>query len=178
MAPTTTTTRGLAAVAVVGLLGVAGCSSESDSGASESATKPSSAAPAKTKSSGDTAAKPRAKVTTLSVSDTSAGKAVVDDKGMTLYFFDKDKRGASKSACKGPCVAKWPAAHSDANSVELKGVSGKVTSVKGPDGKPQLALNGMPLYYFAKDKKAADAKGQGAMKVWWIVGADGKKVGG
>lgn len=169
-------TRGLAAAAALALLGVAGCSSESDSGASEPAKPAKSSAQAPKKKASSAAPKPAKDVTSLSVADTSAGKVVVDDKGMTVYIFDKDRKGAASSACKGPCLAKWPVVHGTADKVELKGVSGKVSSIKGPDGKPQLALNGMPLYYFVKDKAARETKGQGAMKVWWVVGANGMKI--
>src|SRR4029077_10006526 len=38
--------------------------------------------------------------------DTSKGKALVDDKGMTLYIFDRDTSG--KSNCNGQCATNWP----------------------------------------------------------------------
>ena len=38
--------------------------------------------------------------------DTSKGKVWIDDKGMTLYTFDKDTSG--KSTCNGPCAQNWP----------------------------------------------------------------------
>jgi predicted lipoprotein with Yx(FWY)xxD motif len=44
------------------------------------------------------------------------------------------------------------------------------------DGTKQLTLGGLPLYLFAKDSKAGDAKGQAVGGVWWVVGPDGKKI--
>ena len=38
--------------------------------------------------------------------DSAKGKVLTNDKGMTLYVFDKDSGG--KSACNGPCAASWP----------------------------------------------------------------------
>lgn len=38
---------------------------------------------------------------------TSKGPTLTDQRGMSLYTFDKDKDG--KSACNGPCAANWPA---------------------------------------------------------------------
>jgi len=43
------------------------------------------------------------------IGNTSKGKAFVNDKGMTLYVFDKDKDVPGKSACNGPCADNWPA---------------------------------------------------------------------
>src|SRR6516162_7609822 len=38
--------------------------------------------------------------------DSAKGKVLTNDKGMTLYVFDKDSGG--KSACNGPCTGNWP----------------------------------------------------------------------
>ena len=38
--------------------------------------------------------------------DSAKGKVLTNDKGMTLYVFDKDSGG--KSACNGPCAGNWP----------------------------------------------------------------------
>jgi predicted lipoprotein with Yx(FWY)xxD motif len=38
--------------------------------------------------------------------DSAKGKVLTNDKGMTLYVFDKDSSG--KSACNGPCAGNWP----------------------------------------------------------------------
>jgi predicted lipoprotein with Yx(FWY)xxD motif len=49
--------------------------------------------------------------------DTPKGKVLVNDKGMTLYVFDKDTAG--RSACNGPCPESWPplaASESDKSS--------------------------------------------------------------
>ena len=38
------------------------------------------------------------------------------------------------------------------------------------------ALASLPLYQFAQDTKAGEAKGQAVGGVWWVVGPDGKKI--
>ena len=38
--------------------------------------------------------------------DSAKGKVLTNDKGMTLYVFDKDFGG--KSACNGQCAGNWP----------------------------------------------------------------------
>ena len=40
------------------------------------------------------------------IADTAKGKVLVNEKGMTLYVFDKDSVG--KSACSGTCAENWP----------------------------------------------------------------------
>ena len=40
------------------------------------------------------------------VMETSAGKVYTDDKGMTLYIFDKDE--TNKSNCYNHCATNWP----------------------------------------------------------------------
>jgi len=37
----------------------------------------------------------------------------------------------------------------------------------------QLAINGLPLYYYAPDTKAGDTTGQGVGGVWFIATPDG-----
>ncbi len=42
----------------------------------------------------------------VTIGETAKGKTLVDQRGMTLYVFDKDSSG--KSACNGPCAVNWP----------------------------------------------------------------------
>jgi hypothetical protein len=44
------------------------------------------------------------------------------------------------------------------------------------DGSSQVTYGGKPLYYFAGDAKAGDARGQGVGSVWFAVTADGGLV--
>ena len=48
------------------------------------------------------------------VMDSSLGKIWTDQKGMTLYTFDKDE--ANKSNCYDKCAANWPAFKAAANA--------------------------------------------------------------
>ena len=104
-------------------------------------------------------------------------KILTDAKGMTLYVFDKDSK--DKSTCTGDCLAKWQpftVANAGAALKAGTGITGKLGTFKRDDGKFQVTINGMPLYYFAQDKQAGDAKGQAVGNVWWEVGADGSKI--
>ncbi len=117
---------------------------------------------------------------------TSAGPALVDAKGMTLYTFDRDTGG--KSACTGQCAVNWPplAAPADARTGDSWAMthkdplmpptfepsmsgSGPWTIVVREDGAKQWAYRGKPLYTFARDQKPGDAAGQGALNGAWQV---------
>src|SRR5216683_7976235 len=82
--------------------------------------------------------------------DTAAGKVFTDDKGMTLYTFDKDDKG--KSNCYDQCAKAWPpyAAAADAKA------EGDWTIVDRTDGTKMWAYDGKPLYTFVKDAKPGD----------------------
>jgi predicted lipoprotein with Yx(FWY)xxD motif len=51
-----------------------------------------------------------------------------------------------------------------------------VGTVTRSDGSKQLSIDGLPVYLFAQDSKAGEAKGQAVGGVWWVIGADGKKI--
>ena len=96
------------------------------------------------------------------------GSYLTDAKGMTLYIFKKDSDG--KSACEGECLMKWPAFF-DGKIKAPKGVDKKDFGViTRPDSKKkQTTFKGMPLYYFAKDKKKGETNGQGLLDAWYVV---------
>ena len=86
----------------------------------------------------------------------SNGKMVLADaKGMTLYTFAKDTKGASN--CNDGCAKNWPplAAAADAKPM------GEWTVITRADGSRQWAYKGMPLYLWVKDSKPGDATGDG-----------------
>jgi predicted lipoprotein with Yx(FWY)xxD motif len=39
-----------------------------------------------------------------------------------------------------------------------------------------VTLNGLPLYYFAKDTKAGDILGQGVNDVWYLADPSGEMI--
>ena len=85
---------------------------------------------------------------------------MVDHKGMTVYTFDKDAGG--KSMCNGDCAKNWPPlmAAGDAKA------DGAYSIVDRKDGTKQWAKDGMPLYFWVKDKKAGDITGDGVGGNW------------
>lgn len=109
--------------------------------------------------------------------DAKLGQILVDAKGMTLYVFDNDEAG--KSNCTGQCLQNWPAltvTGKDAALTAGAGVTGQLGVIERTDGTYQVTMNGMPLYYYAKDTKAGETTGQGVGDVWWVIGADGAKI--
>jgi predicted lipoprotein with Yx(FWY)xxD motif len=100
----------------------------------------------------------------VKVGETSKGKTLVDEKGMTLYVFDKDTAG--KSNCNGPCIALWPAVKVSGDAA----ASGDYTVVTRDDGSKQWAYKTKPLYTWSKDTKAGDTTGDGFNgNIWHIA---------
>jgi predicted lipoprotein with Yx(FWY)xxD motif len=87
---------------------------------------------------------------------------LVDGRGVTLYRLSAERDG--KIHCTGSCATIWPplvvarGAHPSAGP----GVAiAKLSTVRRPDGRLQVAYRKQPLYFFMQDKKPGDAKGQG-----------------
>jgi len=85
--------------------------------------------------------------------------------GMTLYTFDKDVEGSSKSVCDGACAKNWPPLAASADSKS----GGDWTVIARDDGSKQWAFSGKPLYFWAKDQKPGDVTGDGFNNAWRAV---------
>ncbi|NUT70295.1 hypothetical protein [Pseudarthrobacter sp. C4D7] len=112
----------------------------------------------------------------LRTASSAAGSIVVDGKGMSLYFFTKDTKGSGSSACTGSCLVQWPPLTTASGSPTAEGVTGTLGTLTTPDGRKQVTLNGMPLYYFAKDTKPGDVLGQGVGGVWYLSDPAGAMI--
>lgn len=95
------------------------------------------------------------------------GSYLTDAKGMALYVFKKDAPG--KSACAGECVARWPLYYRESVGAGGSLKASDFASITREDGQKQTTYKGMPLYYFAGDKAAADTNGQGVKEVWFVA---------
>jgi predicted lipoprotein with Yx(FWY)xxD motif/uncharacterized cupredoxin-like copper-binding protein len=100
--------------------------------------------------------------------DPALGTILTDPKGMTLYLFANDTtRG--ESACYDQCAQSWPpftATEPLSLPAEMKG---ELSTIQRTDGTTQVAYNGIPLYYFAKDTAAGQTNGQEVGDVWYVV---------
>ena len=121
-------------------------------------------------------APPESAAVDLMTAASSAGEIVVDAKGMSVYFFTKDVKDSGTSACTDACLAAWPPVTTAAETPQVEGVTGTVGTIATPDGAKQVTLNGLPLYYFAKDTKAGDILGQGVNGVWYLADPSGEMI--
>ncbi|MET3142930.1 MULTISPECIES: hypothetical protein [unclassified Arthrobacter] len=112
----------------------------------------------------------------LATAKTSLGTTVVNNKGMSVYVFDKDVKDSGKSACTGACLSIWSAVTAGSGTPVVEGVTGKVGVITTDAGTRQVTLNGMPLYIYTKDTAPGDVKGQGFNKIWWVINPTGEKI--
>jgi predicted lipoprotein with Yx(FWY)xxD motif len=91
------------------------------------------------------------------------GPVLTDDRGMTLYTFDKDEPG--KSMCVDACAQNWPPLKADAGAK----ATGEYSIIKRPDGSMQWAHRGKPLYLWSKDSKPGDTMGDGFKDLWHVA---------
>ncbi|MET9883373.1 SCO0930 family lipoprotein [Streptomyces sp. NPDC006430] len=113
----------------------------------------------------------------LSVRDIeNVGSVVADSAGVTLYRFDKDTPQPPKSNCDGDCATTWPAVPADDASAAAGIDASLLGAVTRTDGSKQLTLAGWPVYRYAKDTKAGEAKGEGVGGTWHALAPDGKKA--
>jgi len=154
----------LAAGGVLALVAAACSSSGSSPSASAAAVAPSAAS---------SAAAAGGTVYEVKVATGAMGSYITGEDGKTLYVFTADS--PNKSTCTGTCAATWPAFTLDSGeSVKAgDGVTGALTTFATADGKMQVAINGEPLYYFAKDTKAGDTNGQGLLGKWFVASPTG-----
>ena len=101
---------------------------------------------------------------------------MVDGKGMSVYYYTKDVKDSGTSTCTGGCLDAWPPVLAAADTPAVDGVTGTVGTIATPDGKKQLTINGMPVYYYAKDLAAGDITGQGVGGVWYLVAPSGEMI--
>ncbi|HEV7482604.1 MAG TPA: hypothetical protein VGO13_05855 [Solirubrobacterales bacterium] len=180
----------LTALALVAALAIAGCGASGSSSTSSSATETSGT----TASSGGGAYGGEESASTTSAASTSGeatpvavgsaagvGTVLVDSKGMTLYYFEKDQKGSGKSKCEGACASAWPPLTTSGEAEAMSGVnSSMLGTIERTDGTTQVTYAGWPLYTFVEDKKpgednGTDSKAFGAS--WYPLHPNGQKAG-
>lgn len=137
--------RIIAASGSVIAAGLAGCSSQQDSGMQRQTMPADYTAPGNYMRS------------------TEAGRILTTPEGRTVYTFDQDSPGAS--SCYGDCAEEWlpVAAAADAQPF------GQMSVVTRTDGTRQWAYDGKPLYLYDDDAKPGDMQGDGEGGVWHVV---------
>lgn len=79
------------------------------------------------------------------------GPMLVDPKGMTLYYFERDNSG-NKSTCNGKCAELWLPFAAPASAT----ASGDFTVIIRSDGSKMWAYRYRPLYTSQADKAPGD----------------------
>jgi len=165
----------LVTVLAAGAVLLSGCGSNDDS-SSSAGTSSSSAAGSSATSSSSASSAASADALLKTAGSSRYGTIVVDNKGKTVYMFDKDTQGSGASNCSGQCLVAWPPVIADSATPEVDGVTGQVGTITRDDGTVQATLNGWPLYYWKGDAAPGDTTGQGVQGVWWVLTPDGARV--
>ncbi|HEX6698355.1 MAG TPA: hypothetical protein VF080_16215 [Solirubrobacteraceae bacterium] len=110
------------------------------------------------------------------VAQTRLGRILVNGEGRTLYLYMKDR--GTKSACSRRCMRVWPPATVSGAPVAGPGVAAaKLTTTKGAENGRQLVYNGHPLYTLSADVRPGQINGEGFLGTWFVVSAEGKRIG-
>ncbi|MGY3319461.1 COG4315 family predicted lipoprotein [Arthrobacter humicola] len=159
---------GLTAFALAALL--SGCGGASTTTSTSAAPAPSSSSAAASSAPASTSA------ADLTVAQSTAGAIVVGSKGLSVYSFTKDTKDSGTSTCTAGCATTWPPVTSTSATPTVDGVTGKVGTIPTADGKLQVTINGMPIYYYSKDQAAGDITGQGVGGAWYLVAPSGEMI--
>jgi predicted lipoprotein with Yx(FWY)xxD motif len=167
------------ALALLGLLAIAGCGGGGSSSTTSSAPAESEPTPeSKPASKPKPAANATGQAAVVKVMNTpDLGKVIVDAEGMTLYDFHKDK--GTTSSCYGECAVAWPPLLTKG---EPKATGGAQQSLLGTtkrkDGTLQVTYNGHPVYGFVEDKKPGETNGNdfdGFGAEWYALEPNGEE---
>lgn len=116
---------------------------------------------------------------TLNAADKEGlGQYLTDDEGMSLYLFEADSK--MTSTCYDACAVAWPPLVMEGEPQAGEAVEPSLISTfERGDGTTQVAYDGWPLYYFAKDRSPGETSGQdieGFGAEWYLVSPEGGKV--
>jgi predicted lipoprotein with Yx(FWY)xxD motif len=154
--------------AVIALL-AAGCGGNSKPATAAGSPTTTAGSPTTTAASG----------TTVAVQTSKLGKILVDDRGRTLYLFEKDK--GPMSTCSGACATAWPPVITTGAPQAGSGASAaELATTARDDGMMQVVYHGHPLYRYTGDSKAGDTTGQGLNQFgaeWFVLAPSGDKIG-
>ena len=114
----------------------------------------------------------------VSLAKTGIGTVLVDQRGRTLYLFEKDRNGIS--ACNTSCLRYWPPLTSRAIPRAGKGVQQSLLRLgRTHNGVRQVTYAGHPLYAFVGDRRPGQTAGEGLDEFgggWYVLSANGQKI--
>jgi predicted lipoprotein with Yx(FWY)xxD motif len=110
------------------------------------------------------------------------GTFLVDSKGNTLYYFERDKQHASTSSCSGACASVWtPYTTSGKPTAQMGASASKLSTIKRSDGSMQVTYNGWPLYTYTADRGPGQTTGEDIKSFggsWYVLTPAGNKPAG
>jgi len=131
-------------------------------------------------SSSSSAVTPAGPATVVVATDAKLGKILVDGSGRTLYLFEADK--GTTSTCYSSCASYWPPLLTNGAPQAGSGANASLLGTTNrTDGTVEVTYGGHPLYYVVTDHNPGDATGQAVNNfgaAWFVLGPDGKKIGG
>ncbi|MFD9701486.1 hypothetical protein [Lentzea sp. NPDC059081] len=104
--------------------------------------------------------------------------AVVNGKGLSVYWFSDDPVNGGVSKCNDECAKTWPAITvTKGSKLFFPGIRREnIGFIKRQDGQTQVTIGGRPIYLFDKDKKAGDILGQNVGGKWFVINPEGKRA--
>jgi predicted lipoprotein with Yx(FWY)xxD motif len=111
--------------------------------------------------------KPEATTAPARVILTKQGPKLVDPKGMTLYYYERDTSGKT-SNCDGKCTESWTPLAASADSKAV----GDFTVITRKDGSRMWAYRYRPLYTSPADRAPGDTNGNATTLQWRIARPD------
>lgn len=166
---------GLSAFALAALL--SGCGGGTTTTSTSAApTSAAASTPAQPSSGAPSSSSMSTSAAELSVAQSTAGQIVVGAQGLSVYSLAKDTKDSGTSSCTAGCATTWPPVTSTSATPTVSGVTGKVGTIPAANGKMQVTINGMPIYYYSKDQAAGDITGQGVGGVWYLVSPSGEMI--
>ena len=104
---------------------------------------------------GGAPAVPNGAAVTLKTATVGGVTVLTNATGRTLYWFAPDTPATSR--CTGSCALYWPPVTGDPTAGP--GVTGKLGTIKRPNGGLEATYNGHPLYTYVGDTAPGQAKG-------------------
>jgi len=98
------------------------------------------------------------------VAQSRKGLVLVDPKGMTLYYFDRDTTG-DRSTCEGRCTEKFAPLAAPNNAK----ASGDFTLITRSDGSKMWAYRYRPLYLSHEDAAPGETHGTDLELLWHVA---------
>ena len=95
---------------------------------------------------------------------------LTDADGNTLYYFTPDASG--KVTCTGSCASIWPPLQLAAwitSPTASTTLPGSLGTIAGAGGTTQVTYQKWPLYTYANDTAAGQAKGEGLQGKWFVA---------